>query len=260
MTDDSNAPDAMEEIGGTDIDSAALDRHWQTLRLGPAEAVGEAREALFLHFMSYAKAVAARLFAGRHRNDVEFDDFLQLANIGLIEAIGRFDPSRETQFTTFCTPRLRGAVLNGIQKLTEAQEQLSFDRRRRAERVESLRGMREEKRQIQSVKSLAAGLAIGFMLEGTGMFLGSETLSCSYGEGYESTAWRQTGIRLRAAVGELPTNERKVISLHYFDALPFEQIATLLDLSKGRISQLHRAGLERLRSALHPDIAMQITG
>lgn len=260
MTDDSSARDTIDEIGGTDMDSEALDRHWRALHLGPSEAVGEARQALFMHHMPYARAVAATLFARRHRDDVEFDDFLQLANIGLIEAISRFDPTLHVRFTTFCTPRLRGAVLNGIEKLTEAQEQMSFDRRRRAERVESLRSIREDKRQVQSLGSLAAGLAIGFMLEGTGMFQGSDAPSSGYAESFESTAWQQLSATLRAALVGLPTNERKVISLHYFDALPFEQIATLLNLSKGRISQLHRAGLERLRSKLHPDIAMQITG
>lgn len=260
MTDESIPVDAIDDIQGDSLDSALLDRHWDALRAGAAGSASEAREALFLNYMPYARAIAARLFAGRHRNDVEFDDFLQLANIGLIEAINRFDPTHGTRFTTFCTPRLRGAVLNGIEKLTEAQEQLSFDRRRRAERVESLKDMRDDKRQLQSLGALATGLAIGFMLEGTGMFLASDVPTFGYAEGYESASWQQLGLTLRAAVSDLPTNERKVISLHYFDALPFEQIATLLDLSKGRISQLHRAGLERLRAALHPDNALQITG
>ena len=44
----------------------------------------------------------------------------------------------------------------------------------------------------------------------------------------------------------------KVIGYHYFHSLPFEQIAGILGLSKGRISQIHRAGLARLREKIQP--------
>jgi len=260
MSDDLTAQALAEAIDDIVAEPAALARHWQAVRDPGDPAAAAAREALFLHYMPYARAMASRLFAGRHRKDVEFDDFVQLANIGLIEAIGRYDPSRGSRFSTFCTPRLRGAVLNGVAKLTEAQEQLSFDRRRRAERIESLRGERTGDPRLASLGQLTTGLAIGFMLEGTGMFMHADVAHPGYGEGYESAEWNQIGQTLRTALGSLSPNERKFISFHYFDALPFEQIASLLMLSKGRVSQLHRAALQKLRAALHPDTAIQITG
>ncbi|WP_457356464.1 sigma factor-like helix-turn-helix DNA-binding protein [Roseateles sp. P5_D6] len=45
----------------------------------------------------------------------------------------------------------------------------------------------------------------------------------------------------------LPESERRVIVRHYFQQLPFDEIARGLGLTKGRISKLHHAGLRRLR-------------
>jgi RNA polymerase sigma factor FliA len=258
MTDHSVMPASPEAIVPWDEppgdDMAA---HWKALREGESN---EAREALFMYYLPYARTIASALYAGRHRKDIEFDDIVQLANIGLIEAIGRFDPARDVRFTTFCTPRVRGSVLNGIQKLSEAQEQLTFERRRRAERVESLRGEGNGAKRLEALGDLTAGLAIGFMLEGTGMFLQPDAPPWHYSESYENAEWEHLGARLREALDHLSTNERKVIAFHYFDALAFEQIAILLGLSKGRISQLHRAGLVKMRAWLAPDSSLQITG
>ena len=247
----------VEDVAPRDDGSAHLGAQWVALRESGAPA---AREALFLHYMPYARSIAATLYAARRRNDLEFDDLVQLANIGLIEAINRFDHARDVLFTTYCTPRIRGAVLDGIEKLSEAQEQLSFERRRRAERVGSLRGEAKGAKRLQQLGDLAAGLAIGFMLEGTGMFVQDADATWHYGEHYETAGWQQLGTRLRAALEVLGVNEKKVIAFHYFDGLAFAQIADLLGVSKGRISQLHRVGLEKMRASLPPDFSMQITG
>jgi RNA polymerase sigma factor FliA len=245
--------------GAEDADPAApaLDVHWRALR---DHGSSEARETLFSHYMPYAKSIAARCYAARHRDDIDFDDLLQLAHMGLIESLGRFDPAHGVLFTTFCTPRIRGAVLDGIVKLSEAQEQISFDKRRRAERLASLREGLSGERRWQALEDLTAGLALGFMLEGTGMYTPPEGIPGAYSGGYDTAEWHQLGSRLRSALARLTTNERKVISYHYFDALPFEQVATLLGLSRGRISQLHHAALRKLRTTLQAPHSMQITG
>jgi RNA polymerase sigma factor for flagellar operon FliA len=114
-------------------------------------------------------------------------------------------------------------------------------------------------KRLAALGELTAGLAIGFMLEDTGMFVPPD-VPPQYGDSYESREWQQLGTRLQDALRHLSTNERKVIAFHYFDGLAFEQIATLLGLSKGRISQLHRTGLVKMRTQLAPDTTLQITG
>ncbi|OXI87191.1 flagellar biosynthesis protein FliA [Burkholderia sp. AU31652] len=229
-----------------------------------------AREAVFAHYLPYARAIAARLYAGRHRDDVEFKDFVQLACIGLLESIDRFDPARGVTFETFCTTRVRGAILTGVEKLTDGQEQISFSRRVRRERVASLqtdgdRATRPGRDALQALGTLAAGLAIGFMLDGTGLIAptaddaptGDPTLP---GAAYHGIAWRQTKARLVDAVRHLPERTRKIIQYHYFHGLAFEQIADILGVSKGRISQLHRTALAELRERLGEAEYMHLIG
>src|SRR5471032_324241 len=120
------------------------------------EPTASRREAIFSHYLPYARAIAAQLYAGRHRDDVEFKDFLQLACIGLLESIDRFEPDRGILFRTFCTPRIRGNVLAGITRLSDGQEQASLQRRMRRERVASLeQGDESGNRSFDTFQTLA---------------------------------------------------------------------------------------------------------
>lgn len=236
-------------------------------RMWAADRCSRTREAVFAHYLPYARAIAARLYAGRHRDDVEFHDFVQFASIGLLESIDRFDSARGVTFETFCTTRVKGAILTGVEKLTDGQEQISFSRRVRRERVASLRTTDEpaSRDTFQALGALAAGLAIGFMLDGTGLVVQPndeahpDDLRLT-GAAYRGIAWRQTKARLVAAVAHLPDRTRKIIQYHYFHGLGFEQIADILGLSKGRISQLHRAALAELRKRLGEPEHLHVIG
>jgi RNA polymerase sigma factor FliA len=217
------------------------------------------REALFEHYMPYARSVAAQLYAGRHRDDVEFNDFRQLALVGLLEAIDRFDPGCAVTFETFCTARIRGTVLDGVQKLTDGQEQISFMRRARRDRLASLRsgeasgdtcGNPVPAATFDDLAQLTAGLAISYMLEDTGLFAQDGDAPSTRPSPWQSIAWRQTVEQLRGAVRQLDERDYKIIHYHYFNGMRFEQIADILGVSKARVSQLHRAALGRLRERL----------
>ena len=88
-----------------------------------------AREQLVLLHLPYARTVAARMFAARSALGVEFADFYQLACVGLLEAMDRYDLQRGVPFRVFSLPRIEGSVLNGLQRLSELSEQLSLRRR-----------------------------------------------------------------------------------------------------------------------------------
>ncbi|OLL30876.1 flagellar biosynthesis protein FliA [Burkholderia sp. SRS-W-2-2016] len=237
------------------------DQLWTTLQ---SERNPPAREAVFVHYLSYAKALAAQLYAGRVHDDVEFKDFLQLACVGLLEAIDRFEPERGVSFRTYCTPRLRGNVLTGIQRLSDAQEQIALRKRVRRERVASLEPSDRAGKQsdtFQLLASLAAGLAIGFMLDDTNIVEHENAAqSATAANAYQTIAWRQTREKLHTAVARLPARDQKVIRYHYFHGLGFEQIADILGVTKGRVSQVHRAALLELRDLLGNTQHLHITG
>jgi len=208
------------------------------------------REALFDFYLPYATALAGGLYRGRHYDDVEYKDYVQLACVGLLEAIDRFEADRNIEFRTFATPRIKGNVLDGIVRLSDAQEQIALRARIRRERFESLHDAadRRAKDVFHSLASLTMGLAIGFILDDTGMIdHAAQTSRPLHDHAYHALAWTQTKARLANAVAQLPDRERKIVQYHYFHGLTFERIGDILDLSKGRVSQLHRTALAQLR-------------
>jgi RNA polymerase sigma factor FliA len=201
-----------------------------------------AREALLAIHLPYARVVAAMIFAQRSREDLDFDDYLQLARIGMLEAFNRYDPDKGAQFRTFAARRMRGAVLDGLAHMTERQEQLAHRRRLLSERMASVASPAAHQKEdiFQYLAEVGMGLAIGFMLENTGLFsAGDEAATTSPDPSYRAVELQHTRQQLS-----------NVIQLHYLQGHAFEDIAGELDLTKGRISQIHKKALSSLRELL----------
>jgi RNA polymerase sigma factor for flagellar operon FliA len=223
---------------------------WSALREHGDES---AREALLAHHMPYARVIAGKLYAGRTHDDIEFDDYLQYASIGLLEALDRYEPDRGAQFRTYASTRMMGAVLDGLERLSERQQQIALRQRLRAReaRAASLAedvGSARDAVLLQQMASIGIGLALGVLLDGMGM-IESETPAAAPSP-YEGVALRQMQRRVRDLIKDLPDAERRIIRHHYLQGLPFDEIAEQMSLSKGRISQLHKRAIERLRAAL----------
>ena len=233
-------------------DDAGLWTRWR-LHRDPA-----ARDELLARHLPYARVIAAMVFGRRPSDEIAFDDCLQLARLGLLEAFERYDPDGGASFRTFAAPRMRGAVLDGIATLSERQQQVQLRRRLLRERARSLvpepRDAGPRRRSpaaddaITLLAEIGVGLAIGFMLEDTAMFDDGDTIGGD--AAYRSVALRQLGRRLGRHVEDLPEPQRRVVKLHYLQGHPFEQVASDMGLSRGRISQLHRLALQNLRCCL----------
>jgi RNA polymerase sigma factor for flagellar operon FliA len=215
-----------------------------------------ARNALFDRYSSFARAIARRQHSSRTKGDLEFADIYQMACMGLLEAIERFDPGRGVPFKAFASHRILGSIANGVARATELRGQQSAQARMRRERVRSLRS--EDPSSISasdamaSLAEIAVGLALGFMLEDTGLYSPDERTAAGQNRmtGYESATWRELTGRLSAELAALPYREKLILERHYNDGLTFDALAALLGVTKGRISQLHRGALATLRKRL----------
>lgn len=229
---------------------------WQRLR---ASADAGAREQLLALHMPYARVVAATYYARRYHDEIEFGDYLQYASIGLLEALERFDPGRGAQFRTFAARRMHGAILSGIERLTEKQQQISARQRLRAQRAEAIREIAAEQgaaggaheRLVRYVAEAGIGLALAWLLEGTGMVDAPERAEAL--PFYRQAEMRQLREQLLRSVDDLAPQERTVVRCHYLQEMPFESVAAMLNVTKGRISQIHRQALLRLRAGMAPD-------
>lgn len=228
---------------------------WQELR---ATGSRDARERLLALHVGYARVVAATYYGRRFTDEIPFEEYLQLARIGLLEAMERFDPDRGVQFRSFAARRMHGAILNGLEKQTEKQQQIAARKRLRTGRIEQVKEMaaaatgqeagtlREADQILEFVAEVGIGLAVCWMLDGTGMIEHAEQGETLHF--YQGAALRETRERLHRALDVLSDAERTVIRRHYFQQVPFDEIAATLHLTKGRISQIHKQALFRLRN------------
>jgi RNA polymerase sigma factor for flagellar operon FliA len=220
---------------------------WRRLRF---EADIQCRETLFNRYVPLARAIAAAKFHQRRGRSVERVDCEHFAYEGLLQAIDRFDPLLGVPFSAYARRRIIGAITDGLAKMSEVNAQLSYRYRMEQERMRSLAAGNASAADdaLAALSDLAVGLAIGLMLEGTALMPanGVDTAPTAY----ESLEWREMQARLAAEVKKLPEKEAVIVRQHYHNGLSLAQIAELLDLSRGRISQLHRSALERLRKRI----------
>lgn len=237
----------FEQGHGQRLEDAA-EGWWRDWR---AHGDAAARAHLITHYQRFARIMAAKLYGQHPYKVLEFDDYLQYANVGLIEALERFDPTSGVMFETYSASRIRGAILDGIRRSSDVQEQISARRRLTEERIASLDDddiAQGSEQLFKRLADMAIGLAVGFALEGTGMY--QNDASGTGENAYQGVELTQLGQRLRALVRMLPEAQRTVVAGHYLQQQNFAVIAENLDVSRGRVAQLHKEALTRLRTML----------
>lgn len=219
-----------------------------------AERDERPRKRLFETYAGFAAAIAWRFYRRHSYGDLDVVELRQLAHAGLLEAMDRFDPEKGVPFKAFAAHRITGALRDGIAHMSEMREQIAWRQRLRRERMASLQAGQTDVRSsadaLSALAELAVGLALGFMLEDTGMFTGDEDAVASAPSAYQSIEWRQLTDRLETELRMLAEREAHILRYHYLEGLSFDQIARLLGLSNARISQLHKAALATLRKRL----------
>ncbi|HEV7318847.1 MAG TPA: sigma-70 family RNA polymerase sigma factor [Ensifer sp.] len=231
-----------------------------------------AREQLIAFHMPLARTLAAVSFKGRFNDEVEFADYLQLACVGLMESVDRYEPGQGVPFKSYAGHRIRGAILNGLDKETEKNQQIAAQRRIRKDRLESLKegakatlgqegsvpkpgSHKAQQDLLNYLAEVGIGLAIGVLLEDSAMIVGEDMPDTSELASPEVSYFRKSETRrlrdaLQTAMVRLADKERSVIQYHYQQDIAFEEVGRLLGLSRGRVSQLHRQALSKLRIAL----------
>jgi RNA polymerase sigma factor for flagellar operon FliA len=252
-------PEDSTEPAGAAAGPGAERALWDALRETGDE---NARRRLLELHLPYARIVAASYYAKRVHNEIEFGDYLQLASLGLIESVGRFNPAVGVQFKTFAARRMHGAILDGLERLTEKQQQVAARQRLEAQRRSAIKEAaacgqgsgaeqfpaRSADQVLKYVAEAGLAFALEWVLDGTGMFDGGEkSQALPFYRGVELAQLRQRIVDL---VNSLPPQERKVIHSHYFQESSFEEIADNMHLTRGRISQIYRKALTHLKEAL----------
>ncbi|MFO1066463.1 MAG: sigma-70 family RNA polymerase sigma factor [Pirellulales bacterium] len=190
---------------------------------------------------------------------VELDDLIAYGELGLAEAARDFDPSRGNQFITFAYYRIRGAIYDGLAKMTWTSRA-----RYRRMRYESLANHVLESEQAGDDGAPKSAEASGEWFARTTERLvvvytasdgDPENNPLDAAEDPEATApmltmRREILERLKSMVSTLPDVEKRLVELVYFDGQTLQDAGSQLGFSKSWTSRLHAKVLEKLAAEM----------
>lgn len=197
------------------------------------------------------------------------DDMTSAAMVGLTDAAKRFDSSKGVKFKTFAEYRMRGAILDEMRKLDW------FSRTMREKQTQLTQAMLRLERKLgrspneeEMAQTLNMGLEEYQSLLSQVSHLGCVSLHETLDHSDEGRSFLdalediggptpidiiekdELTYLLAEILEELSEKERLVIALYYYEELTQKEIAEIISVSEGRVSQLHSQALLKLRVKL----------
>lgn len=226
----------------------------------------EIREKLILEYSPLVKLVAGRLSMYLGYN-VEYEDLVSYGIFGLIDAIDKFEPSKDVKFETYASLRIRGSILDQIRKMdwiprTVRQRQRQIDNAMKE--VEATKGRPATDEEIaekigissdelldwQSQMKVTNVVSLNEFME-SGSEVPNEKNLASHFEGPEEALEKsELKKQLASSLDGLTEKERKVILLYYYEELTLKEISYVLEVSESRVSQLHTRALQKMKEKL----------
>lgn len=227
------------------------------------------RDRLIMDYAPLIKFVAKRI-AARLPSNIDLDDLISAGVIGLIDAIEKYDPSRDNKFKTYAEFRIRGAILDELR----SQDWVPRSVRDKAKRIE--RTFLELEQQLgrsatDSEVSQALGLELNQYYDMVSKvkavtLLSIDELTVNQNHDRKSLLdclenlnsknpfahLKNKDVRqlLKDNIEVLPEKQKLVLSLYYYEDLNLKEIGRILEVTESRISQLHTQAVEKLRSRL----------
>jgi RNA polymerase sigma-B factor len=244
---------------GQEPDGRELFRRWRS------DGDRAAREQLVVRHLSLARKLATRY----GRTQEPFEDLFQVACLGLLKAIDRFDPDRGIAFTSFAVPTILGELKRhfrdkgwavhlprGLQELVlriqDADAKLGSTGRRSPTVDEIAEYLNIEPEQVlEGLEAIAAHHASSMdqPIE-AGQDEGTSTPHDTVGSDDEGYALVDTTASLAAAVKQLRRGDREVLALRFRDDLKQSEIAEKIGVSQMQVSRILRRATDQLRDTV----------
>jgi RNA polymerase sigma factor for flagellar operon FliA len=265
----SRASSASRSAGGAKLKHAMpLEELWERFKEDGSQ---EAREQLIVHYAPLVKYVASRVATGLPAN-VEQADLVSYGIFGLIDALEKFDRSREIKFETYAIPRIRGAIIDELRSLDWVPRSVRFKAREVDKATTELEAkLKRGPTDAEVAAHLGVSLAelheivtqISFVtvtaleeVVSTGADRGeslslldtlADMAAIDPSSGLEGN---ETRAMLAAAINSLSEREKIVITLYYFEGLTLAEIGEVLGVTESRVCQIHTKAVGLLRNNL----------
>ena len=226
------------------------------------------REVLVLHHQRLVRSIASRFLGAGEA----LEDLIQVGNIGLINALDRYNPAQGTRFSTYATPTILGEIkrhfrdkTSGI-KMPRWLQELQQATRRATQTLTSDLGRSPTVAEVAAFlqlteeeisEAMESGEALNLLsldthLDGHSAIDATSLLDLIGRKDKTLLEFENFGD-LRNALETLNAREREVISLRFFDDLSQAKIAKKLNISQMHVSRLQQRALKRLREMLSED-------
>jgi RNA polymerase sigma-B factor len=221
------------------------------------------RDELVSRFLPLAQHLARRY----GRDGAHAEDLVQVASLGLLKAIERFDPDREIAFSSFATPTIVGELKRYFRdkswtvRVPRDLQERSLAVRRATDELETELGRSPTAAQVAqrvgaSVEEVlearvAAGARQGVSLDRPSVDGDDSetTLADRLGVNDEALARAEDTVTVEHLMSVLSERDRTILQLRFHEDLTQAEIGERLGISQMHVSRLIRQSITRLRAA-----------
>ena len=226
------------------------------------------RNLLMENYRYLVKYAADRLHS-KLPDKVEVDDLISAGIFGLMDAIDAFDPKRGVKFETYCSPRIRGSILDELRsmdwvprlvrsrasQLAKATQSLATHLGRKPTEQETAKQLKMNKTEFERLQRDANATSL-------------VSLDTKYNENDSEKNVREIDVikdnKSKSPLDEaqkrdlknlitkgLTRAEQLIIILYYYEEMTMKEIGATLDLSESRVSQMHSSIIARLKAQMN---------
>lgn len=233
----------------------------------PARRDHHKRDQLITDHLQLVTAIAANVQRSLPVH-VEIDDLIHAGVMGLVDAASKYRDDKEVAFPTYAKYRIRGAILDSLRQ----QDWASRDLRKRYKQMESVtRDLTAKLERTPTPNEIAGAMGLStrrwqsLMVDFRALGIAGNQLRSPEREDQAPTetpsapglspddvfARSQMREKLSSAMQGLPERYRQVVQLYYEKDMTMKEIGGVLGVNESRVSQIHKAALERMQAALH---------
>jgi RNA polymerase sigma factor FliA len=249
-------------------DTAAADKINQVWERYHKTHDEQSRNLLMEHYRYLVRYTAERLHT-KLPGKVEVDDLVSAGNFGLMDAINAFDPGRGVKFETYCSPRIRGSILDELRSMDWVPRLVrarAHQLTRAKQSLEAHLGRKPRKEEL--AEEMDMGVEEFDRLQQDAEAVGIVSLNSQYGDEEGEKDIREIDV-IKDKKSEAPPieaqkrdlkdlltkgltrAERLIVVLYYYEEMTMKEIGATLDLSESRVSQMHSSILARLKAQLN---------
>lgn len=224
------------------------------------------KEEIIKNCLPYIKYTASRL-CWRLPSILTEDDLISAGITGLLDALERYDPSI-SKINTYVEHRIKGAMLDlidnnqflpkhinkKIYEINKTTEELKKELLREPEDFEIAQAVGltvDEYYDIINESNKAKWFSFDMLDKDGDEVSIVELIPDNEDEQPEEILWKQDLMEyLAKTIKRLSEKEKLVLSLYYYEELTMKEIAKVLELTEGRVSQIHNQALLKIKRTL----------